>query len=153
MEEPKINSLQQMYVGFTALNSFLGMLTQHHPEMTLLKVEFENKNSFQEHQSYAKVTVHPGYHSIIERFLCVLMKTEEQTTFVHHVEADEYTETAYDLVTKETHYLSADGVLWLIIVSHEREYHDMMMSDLDAQSIMGIMSDIKQKADQILEGS
>ena len=136
MEEEK--TLAEMMESVVALSSLLAVLAQKDPEAIILSVDLT-------HRGASRVTAHPGSYDHVKRLFGVMMFEGAELTQTHE---DEDLERGYDLFERMTLFETHDNSLRLSLVCYERRYTE---TEWPSDSIMGLMSGIKQRADEILE--
>ena len=155
MEEPEIKNLGEMWHGFTMLSSIIGVLAQQDELMQIMSIEYQNKNSFQEHQCCAVLRIFPNDHSRCDDLLLDLMWHKADSSITTELEDTEH-DRGYDLLTKQSCFISKNkgpnGHLFLTVESGSRIYREEKISDYEEGSIMGMMANIKQLADDIKAG-
>ncbi len=139
MEEMKENTLSEMMQSVVALSSLLAVLAQKDPQAIILSVDLT-------HRGASRVTAHPGSYDNIKRLFGLMMHEGAELT---QTLEDKDQERGYELLERRTLFETWDNSLKVTLVSYERQHVE---TEWPHDSIMGLMSDIKKRADQIIEG-
>ena len=137
MEEEK--TLGEMMQSVVALSSLLAVLAQKDPQAIILSVDLT-------HRGASRVTAHPGSYDNVKRLFGLMMHEGAELT---QTLEDKDQERGYELLERRTLFETWDNSLKVTLVSYERQHVE---TEWPHDSIMGLMSDIKKRADQIIEG-
>jgi hypothetical protein len=145
MEEEK--TLTEMMPGVVAMSSLLAVLAQKAPDAVVLYLDLN-------HRGICRITAHPRSYDEIKRLLGLMM-IEGEERFANHEdeELDFFAEggkRGYELLERNTLFETSDDSLRLTLVAYERRYLETE-AEYPADSIMGMIAGIKQRADEILE--